>query len=160
MDLFKDMNAVFGFILTAAVAASAIAYVISQWRGGSMKANTEAVTAYKNELEAVKLSLTRKDTDIARLTGEIAKLQAELNQMKGRNETLENTLALRSPNFESTFMEIAKSIKDLRDDLRSHYEDDKKNFKAIKDVDDRKMKVLESILKNQVDVIMPSVNKK
>jgi len=159
--MFEGIIHPFDDILNIIIASSALlfalSYAWSMYKGGSVKANAEALITYKNEVEALKLTITRKDGDIARITRDIVDLQAQLNQLKGENQALQKTLSLRDPGFESTFNKLACSIKDMRDDLRTHYESDKQEFSNIKEIDDRKMKVLESILNNQNKFIIPKL---
>jgi len=152
MNLFSDLNETFGVIITISIIAAAIAYVWTTIKNSKGKADTDTIATYKSEVDALKLRADRfeeTNKDLIRQVGILT----------GENKTLKEVLALRDPKFEEAFFLLSNSLKDMRDDLRTHYDDDKKNFAAIKDGDNRKMKVMEAILNNQVKEIIPKINK-
>ena len=124
MELFADASKIIPLIMYVAVALAAVAYFISTWINSKGKADSDTIVTYKGELEVLQSKVLRLEDDSKDHIREIGVLQ-------GENKTLKEVLALRDPKFEDSFLKLANAIKDMRDDLRKHYQEDDKNFKLI-----------------------------
>lgn len=84
--MFSGVTHPFDDILDVMAVAAAFGFVIAyawgQWKGGSSKANADAVTAYKSELEAVKCSLDRMDKENKLKDQRISQLQGQIDVLK------------------------------------------------------------------------------
>lgn len=84
--MFSGISHPFDDILDLIAVLSAFGFVISyawgQWKGGANKANADAVTAYRCELDAVKLTIERLQKEGAAKDQRIAQLQGQLDILK------------------------------------------------------------------------------
>ena len=96
-------------ILDVLLALSAFVFVISyawsQYKGGSNKANADAVTAYRCELDAVKLTINR-------LLEEGKAKDIKISQLQGQIDVLKEVPLV---NIDITLKEISKFNKSLMD---------------------------------------------
>ena len=104
---------IFDVLMVVAAMVAAASYAFANWRNGTTKASTEAVTAYKMELEAVNMRM-------ARIEDENKDLHKTINQLIGENRVLKETLNLRDPDFMKEMSEGFASMKEMLHCLNAH----------------------------------------
>ena len=151
MSIFKDFAAVIQFLLFGIGALAGLVYAWSTIKSQRGKVDSEVIDTYREEMTVLKNKVERLETDNKEFIRKIGMLE-------GENRTLKEVLALRDPKFEEAFLSLSGCIKDMRDDLRKHYNADDKSFTQLRKVDDQKMEILKKLLENQTKEIIPRIN--
>ena len=122
-------------IIALAALSFAISYAISQWRMGSTKATTEAVTAYEKELCIVKQSLERISVENQEKDKQIASLQGQINILKSIPLVNIDTTLKEISNFNKNLYEInSKILERLNNDAVILAKDTKNIAGKVEDV--------------------------
>lgn len=83
--------------ITFSAVIVAVSYVYSLLRRGKLDLDAETITSYKQNSEALENRIKMLEEQRAEDSQTIKELNATLNKLIGRNEILEETLALRDP---------------------------------------------------------------
>ena len=96
---------VLNIVIALSALALAVSYSISQWRTGSSKASAEAIITYRAELDIIKQTVERLQTESKVKDQQIFNLQGQINVLK----------EVPLVNIDTTLKEIAKFNKCLMD---------------------------------------------
>ena len=110
--VIHPLDDILNFIVAIAAFGFVISYAWAQIKGGANKANSDAVTAYRCELDAVKLTIKRLQEEGATKDQRIAQLQGQIDVLKEVPLVNIDTTLKEISKFNQGLMEINKKILD------------------------------------------------